>query len=71
MPKIIEAGSALDWFTTRQLCEAAALELVTAHPHEPMRGRIDLYREVEMGGRRYMVRLKLTLMPAGTVAALA
>ena len=67
MPKIIEPDSALDWFTVRQLCESATADLVAAYPHEPMLGRIDLYREVEHLGRRYMVRLKLTIVPAGAV----
>ena len=65
MPKIIEAGSALDWHTVGQLCEAAAADLVAAHPLEPQLGRIDLYRQVGVGERRYCVRLKLTITPAG------
>lgn len=67
MPKIIEPDSALDWFTLRQLCEAATVDLVKANPHEPMLGRVDLYRPVEHEGRRYMMRVKLTLVPAGSV----
>jgi hypothetical protein len=65
MPKIIDPDSAVDWFTVRQLCETAAAELVAAHPLEPMRGRIDLYRPVEIRGRKYCVRVKLTILPAG------
>lgn len=65
--KFIEPGSALDWATVYQLCKVACEELVAANPHEPMRGRIDLYRPVEHEGRRYMMRVKLTLVPAGSV----
>ena len=67
MPKIIEPGSALGWHTVDQLCELATADLVRANPHEPMLGRIDLYRPVEYQGRRYMMRVKLTLVPAGSV----
>lgn len=63
--KIIEPGGAADWYTVGQLCKAAAHELVAAHPLNPKAGRIDLYRAVEHDGRRYFVRIKLTLIPAG------
>ena len=65
--KIIEPGSALDWFTVGQYCEAVAKELIRAHPHEPMRGRIEMYREVAQGDRRYVVKVRMTLVPAGNV----
>ena len=65
MPQIIEPDSALDWLTVYQLCKSAAHELVEANPLEPHRGRIDLFREAIVDGRRYCVRIKLTLVPAG------
>lgn len=65
MPKIIEPESALDWMTVFQLCDGAAKELVRANPNEPHHGRIDLFREAIVDGRRYCVRIKLTLAPAG------
>jgi hypothetical protein len=51
----------------RQLCESATAELVLANPMEPAKGRIDLYREVNHMGRRYLVRMKVTITPAGTI----
>jgi hypothetical protein len=65
--KFIKPNSSLDWFTVRQICEASAAELIKAHPHEPTRGRIDFYREVDIDGRRYLVRMKVTIVPAGAV----
>lgn len=51
--------------TVFQLCDGAAKELVRANPNEPHHGRIDLFREAIVDGRRYCVRIKLTLAPAG------
>jgi hypothetical protein len=65
--RFIRPNCALDWFTLRQLCEAATAELVLANPVDPAHGRIDLYREVDHMGRRYLVRMKITLTPAGNV----
>jgi hypothetical protein len=67
VPKFIRPNSALDWFTVRQVCEEACEKLVEANPQEPTRGRIDFYREVDLNGRRYLVRLKVTIVPAGTI----
>lgn len=65
MSRFIRPNSALDWFTMRQLCEAATAELVMANPADPSHGRVDLYREVNHMGRRYLVRMKITITPAG------
>lgn len=63
--KFVEPDSALDWMTVRQLCESAGSELLEAHPDNPRLGRIDLFREVDVGGRRLVVRCKLTLSYVG------
>ena len=60
MPKIVEPDSALDWFTLGQLCEASAREIMAAAPNDPISRRIDLFRDVEVDGRRMTVRVKLT-----------
>jgi hypothetical protein len=59
--KIIEPGSALDWYTVGQLCESAARELIAEHPSNPKLGRIDLHRDVVTRGRKHTVRIKLTI----------
>jgi hypothetical protein len=63
MPKIIEPDSAVDWYTTAQLCNAAVVDLYEANPNDPKAGRIDLYREVKLpDGRRGCMRIKLTVV---------
>lgn len=62
MPLLIEPDSAIDWFTVKQLCEAAGRELVNANPNDPKRGRIDLYRSTYVDGRLVHVRVKLTIV---------
>jgi hypothetical protein len=60
MPKIVEPDSALDWYTLGQLCEAAGREIIAAAPNDPVTRRIDLFRDVNVDGRRITVRVKLT-----------
>ena len=67
MSKFIRPNSALDWFTMRQICEEACDKLIEANPRDPTRGRIDFYREVDHMGKRYLVRMKVTIVPAGTI----
>ena len=60
MPLLIEPDSAIDWFTVKQLCEAAGREIIAAAPNDPGARRIDLFRHVEVDGRAVTVRVKLT-----------
>lgn len=62
MPMLIEPDSAVDWFTVKQLCEAACRELVNANPNDPKAGRIDLYRLVRVDGKSRHIRIKLTVV---------
>jgi hypothetical protein len=61
LAKLVTPDSALDWFTFKQIAEAAAIELIDACPEDPKSRRIDLYREVVLGGKTVFVRIKVTI----------
>ena len=63
-PVTVAPESAADRLTLGEMCEQIAQALIEAHPNDPKRGRVDVYREVYLPSWSTIVRVKFTLQHA-------